>query len=66
MLSPDPLDCSDFGHSWERTGRVDHHAFTHDRLGYPLPKLTFLRCDRCGQDGYRDPRSKLIYTWNDE
>lgn len=66
MLSPDPLDCSDFGHSWEKTGRIDHHAFTVDRHGCPVQRVIFVRCKKCGQDGFRNRASRVIYTWRNE
>lgn len=49
-------------HQWKETGRKHQHV-TGPMFKYGTPEVTYLRCEKCNQNGYRKPDSKVIYTW---
>lgn len=44
-------------HWWQPTGREEPHAGTK--------VVQFLRCAKCGQNGFKNIGSRVIYTWRD-
>lgn len=45
-------------HDWQDSGRKQVHAF-----GAPA---IYVRCAKCGQDGFRRHSSPVIYTWREK
>lgn len=51
-------------HDWKETGeRGVHCEFPTKTKGVRKLFAIYLKCARCGQDGFRKPGSKVIYTW---
>lgn len=46
-------------HRWTKTGKVEHHAYSRQPVIY-------VKCDHCGQVGFRNPGKNVIYTWQDQ
>lgn len=51
-------------HSWKPTGKEGiHTSFPTKTNGvYHLPAI-YVRCENCGQMGFRKPGSLVVYTW---
>lgn len=56
-------------HDWKETGFQRRHVEGGHIDGKPLfkygtPIVTYVRCGKCKQDGYRKPPSMVVYTWS--
>lgn len=50
-------------HDWRGTYRAKHVSGPETLFKYGTPVVTYVRCDHCGQVGFRRPGSMVVYTW---
>jgi hypothetical protein len=49
-------------HNWLDTGIKRQHV-QGEIFKYGTPTVTYVKCSNCGQNGFRKPNSRVIYTW---
>lgn len=51
-------------HEWRETGRRDNHV-GGEIFKYGTTVVTYVRCARCRQDGFRREHSEIVFTWRE-
>lgn len=49
-------------HNWVETGKRAHHV-EGNIFKYGTPVVTYVKCEKCSQMGYRKPGKRLVFTW---
>lgn len=57
------IECAE--HEWKETGVSRPHV-QGEMFRYGTRIVTYVRCERCQQDGFKFFPSSLIYTWRKE
>lgn len=52
-------------HFWVETGVQRKHV-EGSLFRYGTPVVTYVKCDTCGQPGFRRPNSRVVYLWHDK